>query len=80
MTTHKIRMLGTGLIGTFYTKTLHNLRGHRRVHAIYSRSHECADKFAKEWGIPKTYNNLAQAIQAPKVNVVESGLPNVHHR
>jgi predicted dehydrogenase len=72
-------MLGTGLIGTFYTKILHILRGRDRVHAIYSRSQECADKFAKEWGIPKTYTNLAQAIKGVEVNVVRSGLPNDHH-
>ncbi|WP_353482619.1 Gfo/Idh/MocA family oxidoreductase [Haliscomenobacter sp.] len=80
MTTHKICMLGTGLIGTFYNRTMHNLRGRDRVHPIYSRSQECADKFAKEWGIPKTSTNLAQAIQDPEVNVVESGLHNDHHR
>lgn len=80
MTTHKICMLGAGQIGTFYTMTLHNLRGRDRVHAIYSRSEECADKFAKDWGIPKTYTNLAQGIQAKEVNVVGSGLSNNHHR
>lgn len=79
MNTHKICMLGTGLIGTFYTMTLHNLRGRDRVHAIYSRSQERADKFAKEWGIPKTYTNLAAAIDDPDINIVVIGLPNDQH-
>jgi len=45
---HKITMLGTGLIGMFYTKTLHDQRGHDRVHLIYSRNEEKAKQFAKE--------------------------------
>ena len=79
MTSHKICMLGAGQIGTFYTMTLHNLRGRDRVHAIYSRSSERADKFAKEWGIPKSSTYLAKAVQDSLVNVVVIGLPNDHH-
>jgi predicted dehydrogenase len=50
---HKIAMLGTGLIGMFYTKTLHGQRGRDRVHTVYSRTEERAKAFAEEWGIPK---------------------------
>ena len=38
----KITMLGTGLIGTFYTQTLHGLRSRDRVVNVYSRSAERA--------------------------------------
>ena len=79
MTSHKICMLGAGQIGTFYTMTLHNLRGRNRVHAIYSRSSERADKFAKEWGIPKSSTYLAEAVQDSAFNVVLIGLANDHH-
>ena len=35
---HSITMLGTGLIGDFYTMTLHGQRGRDRVQVVYSRS------------------------------------------
>ncbi len=34
----RITMLGTGLIGTFYTQTLHGLRSRDRVVNVYSRA------------------------------------------
>ena len=37
---HAITMLGTGLIGDFYTNTLHGQRGRDRVRVVYSRSEE----------------------------------------
>jgi predicted dehydrogenase len=45
---HKIAMLGTGLIGMFYTMTLHGQRSRDRVHTVYSRSEERARAFAQE--------------------------------
>ena len=48
-----ITMLGTGLIGTFYTQTLHGLRSRDRVVNVYSRSAERASAFAAERGIPR---------------------------
>jgi len=38
VTGHKVTMLGTGLIGLFYTQTLHGQRNRDRVHVVYSRS------------------------------------------
>ena len=43
---HKVTMLGTGLIGLFYTMTLHGQRNRDRVHVVYSRSEERARAFA----------------------------------
>ena len=48
---HNITMLGTGLIGMFYTMTLQGQRGRDRVQVVYSRSQERADAFARTWGI-----------------------------
>ncbi len=79
MKARKICMLGTGLIGTFYTMTLHGLRGRDRVYSIYSRSQERADKFASEWGIPNTFTDLAKAINDPETDTVVIGLPNDQH-
>lgn len=76
---HKITMLGTGLIGLFYTMTLHGKRKRDRVQVVYSRSAERAKKFAAEWNIPKPTNDLAQAINDPETDCVVIGLPNSLH-
>ena len=77
--THQVTMLGAGLIGMFYTMTLHGARSRDRVAVIYSRSQSRAEAFAKEWGIPKATNDLAAAINDPETDVVVIGLPNYQH-
>ena len=76
---HKVTMLGTGLIGMFYTMTLHNQRGADRVHAVYSRREERATEFAKEWDIPNATTDLVDAINHPETDIVVIGLPNNLH-
>jgi predicted dehydrogenase len=75
----RIAMLGTGLIGRFYTETLHGLRSRDRVHMVYSRSAERAAAFAKDWDIPHSTSDMAAAITHPDVDVVVIGLPNHLH-
>ncbi|MCZ6676735.1 MAG: Gfo/Idh/MocA family oxidoreductase [Candidatus Poribacteria bacterium] len=77
--THKITMLGTGLIGMFYTMTLHAQRGCDRVHVVHSRTDDRAKQFAEEWSIPKWTTDLAEAINDPETDVVVIGLPNNLH-
>ena len=76
---HKVTMLGTGLIGMFYTMTLHNQRGADRVHSVYSRREERATAFAEEWNIPHATTDLAEAINHPETDTVVIGLPNNLH-
>jgi predicted dehydrogenase len=76
---HKITMLGTGLIGMFYTMTLHGLRSRDQVHVVYSRSEERASKFAGDWNIPKWTTDMDEAINDPETDVVVIGLPNNLH-
>lgn len=76
---HKITMLGTGLIGMFYTMTLHSGRSRDQVQVVYSRTAERAEKFAKEWNIPRATNDLVAAINDPETDVVVVGLPNYQH-
>ena len=76
---HKITMLGTGLIGMFYTMTLHGQRGRDRVHTVYSRSEERAKAFAEEWDVPNWTTDMAAAINDPETDVVVLGLPNNVH-
>jgi len=77
---HKITMLGTGLIGLFYTMTLHNQRGKDHVYSVYSRSLEKAKKFASEWGIPRPTSDMTEAINDPETDTVVIGLPNHLHK
>jgi predicted dehydrogenase len=75
----RIAMLGTGLIGRFYTETLHGLRSRDHVHIVYSRSAERAAEFAKDWQIPLSTSDMHAAITHPEIDVVVVGLPNHLH-
>ncbi len=76
---HKITMLGTGLIGMFYTMSIHQYRSRDRVHVIYSRTEERGRKFAEEWGVPHSTTDLRAAIEHPETDIVVVGLPNNLH-
>jgi predicted dehydrogenase len=76
---HAITMLGTGLIGDFYTSTLHGQRGRDRVRVVYSRSDDRAAAFSQRWGIPEHTADLAAAIEHPDTDVVVVALPNHLH-
>jgi predicted dehydrogenase len=76
---HKVTMLGTGLIGMFYTKTLHRNRSRDDVAVVYSRTEKRAKEFASEWNIPKYTINMEDAINDPDTDVVVIGLPNNLH-
>jgi predicted dehydrogenase len=72
-------MLGTGLIGRFYTMTIHGQRSRDRVHVVYSRSAAHAQAFAQEFGIPVWTTDLAEAIANSEADTVVIGLPNHLH-
>ena len=50
MRAHSITMLGTALIGDFYTATLHGQRGRDRVQIVYSRTEEGGKAFSQRCG------------------------------
>ncbi len=79
MNAHSITMLGTGLIGDFYTMTLHGQRGRDRVRVVYSRSEERGAAFRGRWGIPESTIDMAAAISHPETDVVVVALPNHLH-
>ena len=79
MESHRITMLGTGLIGDFYTMTLHGQRGRDQVRVVYSRSEERAATFSERWGIPESTTDIAAAVDHPETDVVVVGLPNFLH-
>jgi len=74
-----ITLLGTGLIGMFYTRTLHGYRSRDRVRTVFSRTPERARAFAAEWGIERAGTDLAAAIRDPETDTVVVGLPNDLH-
>ncbi len=76
---HRIAMLGTGLIGLFYTTTLKGARGKDEVHVVYSRHKEKAKEFAAKWQIPVWTDRLEEAVCHPKIDIVVIGLPNDQH-
>jgi predicted dehydrogenase len=76
---HKVTMLGTGLIGMFYTMTIQGGRSRDKVEVVYSRTVERAEKFAKDWNIKHATTDMAEAINHPDTNVVVIGLPNNLH-
>ena len=79
MESHRISMLGTGLIGDFYTATLHGQRSRDRVQVVYSRSEDRGRAFKERWGIPETTTDLQAAIEHPETDVVVIGVPNFMH-
>lgn len=79
MRDHAITMLGTGLIGDFYTMTLHGQRGRDRVTVVYSRTDERGRAFRERWGIQESTTDLRAAIEHPGTDVVVVALPNHLH-
>jgi len=77
---HKITMLGAGLIGMFYTQTLHANRSRDKVHVLYSRSEQKAKEAVASWGVEKWTTDMDEAINDPETDVVVIGLPNVLHK
>jgi predicted dehydrogenase len=78
-TGHRVAMLGTGLIGDFYTMTLHGQRGRDRVQVVYSRSEERGAAFRERWGVPEATTSVEAAVNHPEVDTVVVGLPNHMH-
>ena len=72
-------MLGTGLIGDFYTMTVHGQRSRDRVGVVYSRSAERGEAFRDRWGIAQSTTSMAEAVNHPHTDVVVIGLPNHLH-
>ena len=79
MKQHRVSMLGTGLIGDFYTMTLHGQRNRDRVQVVYSRSAERGDAFRERHGIPESTTDMMAAIEHPDTDVVVVALPNFLH-
>ena len=67
---HHITMLGTGLIGDFYTGALHAQRSRDRVRVVYSRTDERGEAFSRRWSIPEHTTDLVAAVQGGAIGDV----------
>jgi predicted dehydrogenase len=76
---HRVAILGTGLIGDFYTMTLHSRRGRDRVEVVYSRSVERGEAFKQRWGVPRATTSVEEAVNDADIDTVVVGLPNDMH-
>ena len=76
----KISMLGTGLIGTFYTMTLLGMRNKDQVKIVSASSEESAKSFATKWNIPRWTTSNEEAINDTETDLVVIGLPNHLHK
>ncbi|HEX6927494.1 MAG TPA: Gfo/Idh/MocA family oxidoreductase [Longimicrobiaceae bacterium] len=79
MRAHRIALLGTGLIGSFYATSILGQRRRDRIEVVYSRDEARARDFAGRWGIPRHTTDMAAAIKDPEVDVVVIGIPNHLH-
>jgi predicted dehydrogenase len=79
MKSHKITLLGTGLIGQFYTMALHGQRGRDRVHTVCALTDDEARTFAEKWDIPNFTSDMEKAVNDPDTDVVIVGIPNDLH-
>jgi predicted dehydrogenase len=75
-----VAMLGTGLIGLFYTMALSGKRSRDRVVIVQGRDAARTEAFAGKHGIPRWTTHLEEAVAAPEVDLVVVGLPNHLHR
>ena len=64
-----VAMLGTGLIGLFYTMSLHGKRSRDKVVVVQGRDPEKTRAFAQKWGIPRWTTSLEEAVGAPDVDL-----------
>jgi predicted dehydrogenase len=77
---HNITLLGAGLIGMFYSMTIHGQRGRDRIHAVCALTNDEARAFARKWNIPKWTSDMAEAVRDPETDLVIVGLPNNLHK
>lgn len=76
----KISLLGTGLIGTFYTMSLHAHRRKDVIHTVCSVPESSAREFAMKYDIPKYTASIREAVEDIETEVVIVALPNNLHK
>jgi myo-inositol 2-dehydrogenase / D-chiro-inositol 1-dehydrogenase len=81
MTRTKVALLGSGFIADIHIESYHRFVPEAEVVAVYSRSAERGQSFAKKHGIAKSFTDIEKAITESGCDVVDICLPNIlHHR
>src|SRR5262245_45118463 len=75
-----IAMLGTGLIGLFYTMSLSRKRSRDKVVVVQGRDPGKTAAFAEKHGIPRSTTSLEEAVSLSDVDLAVVGLPNHLHK
>lgn len=73
-----VGIIGAGWIAAKMAETLAGTEG-VQVCAISSRDKLKADKFAADWGIPKSYGSYKELVEDPDVDLVYVATPHSHH-
>jgi predicted dehydrogenase len=74
-----LAMLGTGLIGLFYTMSLTGKRRQEKIVVVQGRDPEKTKAFAEKYAIPRSTTSLDDAVSSADVDLVVVGLPNHLH-
>ncbi len=70
---HKITLLGTGLIGRFYTMSLLGEHGRDEIQWYVPQVWKIRAKFAEEFNIPRYSDSIEEAVADPETDVVIVG-------
>ena len=76
----KVAVLGAGFIANIHLESYTRFVHDAEVVAIYGRTVERAQALAREYGVPKVYDDIEQLLTENDVDVVDICLPNyLHH-
>ncbi|MCU0407652.1 MAG: Gfo/Idh/MocA family oxidoreductase [Bacteroidales bacterium] len=76
----KISLLGTGLIGAFYTMSVQAQRRKDVILHVSASREESAGTFAKKYNIPRYSAGIRDAVMDPETDTVIVALPNYLHK
>jgi myo-inositol 2-dehydrogenase/D-chiro-inositol 1-dehydrogenase len=79
MSTTRIALLGTGFIAEIHLESYRRFVPDAEVVAVYSRSGERAEAFARRHGIARWYDDLDRAATDADCDVVDVCIPNDRH-
>ncbi|MHB8519825.1 MAG: Gfo/Idh/MocA family protein [Limisphaerales bacterium] len=75
----KVALLGAGFIADIHIESYHRFVPDAEVVAVYSRTFQRAEAFARKHGIPRWFGDLAEAITESGCDVVDVCVPNFLH-
>jgi myo-inositol 2-dehydrogenase/D-chiro-inositol 1-dehydrogenase len=75
----KVAILGTGFISDIHIESYHRFIPEAEVVAVFSRTAENAEAFAKKHGIAEWYTDIAALLEQSDCEVVDICLPNFLH-